>query len=95
MKVSEQLVSINNNFDVSNHTFVNQLMSGLQQEITETVPNLTIVPIGKEASRGKISVKLVGQITLEDAESMDSVDDKIRQLMDSLKNPADLLSLLK
>ena len=95
MKVSEQLVSINNGFDISNHTFVNQLMDGLQQEITEIVPNLTVIPMGKEASKGKISVMLKGQIIIEDADSMSSVDDKIRQLMDSLKNPANLLSLLK
>lgn len=70
-------------------------MNGLQQEIAETIPSLTVIPMGKEASRGKISVKLVGQITLEDAEDMNQVDDKVRQLMDSLKNPANLLSLLK
>lgn len=95
MKVSEQLVPISNGFDVSNHTFVNQIMNGLQQEITETVPDLTIIPMDKKASKGKISVTLKGQIILEDVADINSVDDKVRQLMNSLKNPSNLLSLLK
>ena len=95
MKVSEQLVPIDSGFDVSNHTFVNQIMNGLQQEITETVPDLIITPMGKEASKGKISVMLKGQITLANAEDMDNVNEKVHQLMNSLKNPSNLLSLLR
>ena len=95
MKVSEQFPHINEGFNLSHHTLVNQIMSGLQQKITETVPDLTIIPMGKKASKGKILVTLKGQITLEDAADMTSVDDKIRQLMTKLKNPAELLSLLK
>ena len=93
-KASSQVKQIGNNFEISNHTFVNQITSGLQERVAQTVPDLKVIPTGKKASKGNISLTLIGQITLEDAESVESADEKVRQLMDSLKNPSNLLSLL-
>jgi hypothetical protein len=85
---------IGNQFEISNHTFLNQLTTGLQGRVGETVPGLSIAPIGKKAGKGDISLTLIGQVTLEDETKVESADEKVRQLMDSLKNPSNLLSLL-
>lgn len=96
MEIQEQIKSIDNNFEVSNHTFINQLMSGLQARITETVPDLKLRPTGKKASKGQITLTMVGQVTIDPiAGDIDSVDDKIRQLMDSLKNPTNLIEMIR
>lgn len=93
-KASEQTKVIENQFDVSNHTFLNQLSTGMQQRVGEVVPGLQISPIGKKASKGDISFSLVGQVTLEDETKVEDAEGKVRQLMDSLKNPSNLLTLL-
>ncbi len=95
MKASDSIKPTQNGFDVSNHKFMNQLATGLQSRVEETVPDLTMVPTGKTASKGIVSFTLVGQVTLSDADAKDSVNDKVRQLMDTLKNPSNLLSLLQ
>lgn len=95
MKVQDQIKSVENGFDVSNHTFLNQLTDGLQKRIGEIVPDLSIIPTGKKAGKGNISLTLMGQVTLENMEDKDHMDEKVRQLMNSLKNPAYLLALVK
>lgn len=95
MKVSDQLPSVRNHFEVSNHVFVNQLLSGLQDKVGNTVPGLKILPSGKNMSQGQVSVVIGGEIVLENSEDRETAEEKVKQLMDSLKNPANLLSLLK
>ena len=62
--------------------------------MSETAPGLRISPVGKKNSQGTIELTLVGQVTLEDADSVETATDKTKQLMDSLRNPSNLLSLL-
>lgn len=93
-KASKQVKQIGDNFEISNHTFLNQIISGLQERVSETAPGLRISPVGKKNSQGTIELTLVGQVTLEDADSVETATDKTKQLMDSLRNPSNLLSLL-
>lgn len=93
-KASKQVESIGDKFEISNHSFVNQLIAGLQGRVSQTAPGLKVIPVGKTSSQGKIELTLMGQVTLEDTDSVESATEKTRQLMDSLKNPANLLSLL-
>ena len=94
-KASKQVkTTIGNGFEVSNHTFLNQLIGGLQQRVSQTAPGLTISPVDKKSSKGMIELTLIGQVVLEDAESVEDAAEKTRQLLDSLKNPSNLLSLL-
>jgi hypothetical protein len=93
-RVSNDIKAIGNNFEVSNHTFLGQISSGIQGRVGETVSGLKVVPTGKKAARGDISVTLVGQVTLEKSDDVETANEKVRQLMDSLKNPSNLISLL-
>ena len=93
-KVSNQTKLLADKFEISNHTFLNQLTSGLQERVAMAVPDLEILPMGKQDSRGDISLTIMGQITLEDEAELEDAENKVRQLMDSLKNPTNLLSLL-
>lgn len=93
-KVSDQTKMIGNRFDISNHTFLNQLTTGMQVRVGETVPGLKVTPVGKKASQGEVSLTLMGQVALDDATKVEDAEDKVRQLMDSLKNPSNLLMLL-
>ena len=93
-KVSNQVKSIGDHFDISNHTFLNQIIGGLQNRMSRISPDLVINPAGKTSSLGKIKLTLTGQVVLENREDIDDTSDKTRQLMDSLKNPSNLLSLL-
>jgi len=94
VRVSDQAKMVGNHFEISNHTFLNQLTTGLQERVDVAVPGLKVIPIGKKASVGNISLSLTGQITLGDETKVAEADEKVRQLMDSLKNPSNLLSLL-
>ena len=93
-KASNQTKLLADKFEISNHTFLNQLTSGLQERVAMAVPDLEILPMGKQDSRGDISLTIMGQITLEDEAELEDAENKVRQLMDSLKNPTNLLSLL-
>lgn len=91
----KQVEQISEKFDVSNHIFLNMVSNGIQQKTEQLVPDLLLVPINKKMSKGEISMTLVGQVVLDDANDINNVDNKIRQMMDSLKNPSNLLSLLR
>lgn len=93
-KASKQVRSIGDNFDISNHAFLNQIISGLQDRVSQTAPGLKISPMGKKSSLGMIELTLIGQVMFEKKEDIDDASDKTRQLMDSLKNQSNLLSLL-
>ena len=73
---------------------MNQITGALQERVGEVVPGLKILPTGKDAGKRTISLTLMGQVTLEDETKIDEADQKVGQLMDSLKNPSNLLSLL-
>jgi hypothetical protein len=95
VKVSSQTKAIGGQFEISNHTLLNQLTTGLQERVSEIVPELNIVPLGKKSSKGNISLTLMGQVVLEDETKVEDTGEKVRQLLDSLKNPSNLLSLLE
>jgi len=93
-KVSNQTKSLADKFEISHHTFLNQLSEGLQERVSEIVPDLVIGPMGKQDNKDNISFTLMGQVILKDEAELEDVENKVRQLMDSFKNPANLLSLL-
>jgi len=93
-KASDQVERVSDHFDISNHTFVNQVVGGLQSRVGTAVPDMKLQPVGKKATRGGISLTLTGQILLDSPDDVERAKEKVQQFMDSLKNPANLLSLL-
>lgn len=93
MKVSDQSKHINNQFVISNHAFINQIASGLQKRLAEEVPGLALGLGGKSESGNVINLTLSGVVVAEDGP--EEAEQKIRMIMDKLKNPSELLSLIK
>lgn len=93
-KVSDQIATIKDGWDNSNHSFMTRLMAGLQNRINEVVGEMPTIPTGKQAVIGQIKVNIVGSKVVADADGLDDHKQKVRQLMDVLKNPASLVELL-
>lgn len=93
-RVSDQLRRISDGFDNSNHTFVTRLLNGLQSRIGETVVKIETAASGKQAVVGRISVNIIGSKISEDAEQLEADKQKIRQMIDTLKNPSALIEIL-
>lgn len=87
-------VNYKDGFETSNHTFMNAIVSGLQKRISEVSPDLELVPSGKQVSGNKITLTLSGQIIVSTGDDLDNVDTKVRQFMDSIRNPSNFISLI-
>jgi hypothetical protein len=91
VKASEQVKMVRSNTSVAHHRFFNTMMLAIKQKIEEQNPELKLQFGGKEVSGSNISASLRGQMIDTDGDA----DDKVRQTMDTLKNPSSLLSLLE
>lgn len=95
MKASKQCKHINTGFEVSNHAFINQLAAGIQKKIQEKVPGFLIKIGGKSESGSTIKMVLSGSMVTTDADKHQEISNKVRQTIDDLKNPSDLLSTIE
>lgn len=81
-------------FEISTHTFIGRIVEGISKKIPSISEDLKVVPVNKRESSGVIKLELAGQVVVSDVEQAE-----IKQKMDayilSLKNPANLLSLLR
>ena len=90
VKVSEQSKMVRSNVSVSNHRFFNAIMMAVKQKI-EDQTGMELRYGGKEANGSSISASLRGEMIDTDGDT----DEKVRQTMDTLKNPSSLMSLLE
>ena len=94
MKVSktpDQVKFVKSNVSVSNHRFFNNIMMAVKQQIVEQTPGLGLQYGGKVVSGTNVSASLTGEMIDVDGDT----DEKVRQTMDTLKNPSSLISLLE
>jgi hypothetical protein len=94
-KVSNQLKFVKNNHSVSQHLFATKLASGVKSAIEQEVPDLQLRVGSKAVSGGKITLQITGSIKTEDTDDMKRVDDAVRQAINTLKNPSNLLSTIE
>jgi len=94
-KVSDQVKQIRSSNSVSNHRFFNMIAAGVQKHLEQQVPGLKLVQAAGSVTKNGGTTVLTGQIIVQDADEKKSTEDKVRQVMDDLKNPADLLSSVK
>lgn len=90
VKVSEQSKMVKSNVSVSHHRFFNAMMMAVKQKI-EDQTGMELRYGGKEANGSNISASLRGEMVDTDGDT----DEKVRQTMDTLKNPSSLMSLLE
>lgn len=90
----ENLVNYKDGFETSNHSFLNAISTGLINEIVSISPELELIPSNKSVNGSKISLKLSAQVVVNSTDELHDVDAKIRQFMDSIRNPANFISLI-
>jgi hypothetical protein len=90
----ENLVNYKDGFDTSNHSFLNTISNGLIGKIADISPELELVPSGKSVSGPKINLTLSGQIIVNNTDELHDIDTKVRQFMDSIRNPANFIPLI-
>lgn len=92
MKVSNQLKQIRSGFEISQHAFLNKVAEAIAEKIKKDT-GLELTPVGKEDSGGKISMTLVGQSV--DPEQNGDIEERVRRTMQGLRNPTNLVDLLR
>lgn len=94
MKASDQIKTIRTNFDVTNHRFINAIAMGVKEKLEQIVPETKFKIGGKSLDGTVIKLQISGTKITKDADELDKVKNDVRQTMDSLKNPANLMSIL-
>ena len=94
-KVCNQFKYVKTRFTLSHHAFLNQLAAGLKHKLEKAIPGLQLQFGNKQITGSNIDTTVKGTVVLPNAEAMDETIIKVRREMDGLKNPADLVSLLK
>jgi len=90
VKVSDQISMIKKQSEVRKHSFLNQIANAIISKINADV-HIPLKMVGKTVSNGTISVTIVGQLANPDPD----VSDKIRVVLDELRNPASISALVK
>lgn len=94
-KASEQLKFVKQNHQVSYHRLVTMLAEGIKKAVEQEAPDLELRVGGKSVMGNKITLHITGNVVTEDADDLKRTDDAVRQTMDALKNPSNLLSTLE
>lgn len=90
MKVSNQLANMERGFAISPHTFMKLLSRGLQKRLQLVAPDIKTKLAGKTTKDNVITLNIRGV-----APANSETADKVRMLMDELKNPHELLRLIE
>ena len=80
-------------FEVSNHTFVKLLSEGLANKVKSINKDLGLKLIDKKVRNKNINGTLVSTLTIE-GEDLEEVKKKMDALMNDLKIPSNLISLI-
>lgn len=71
------------------------LATGIKKRFKERLPDLKLRVGGKTVNGSVITLQITGNIVAEDANDHQRIDDTVRQTIDALRNPSDLLSTLE
>jgi hypothetical protein len=94
-KISDQFKPVRSGFDLSTHSFFQLVADAVADKIMAGV-NVKLQLQGKVSSKEKITAVLLGQAVPDgDKSQTTDLDDKVRQIIQDLKNPTNLLAALK
>ncbi len=95
MKVSEQVKQIDFGLDNSTHSFFSKLAAALTARIEQDT-GIKLSFVGKETTgSGSMNATLTGQFVDVDEKKVDGAAERLERLMAELKNPTNLIGLLK
>lgn len=95
MSTDRDLRSIKMNHTVSYHRAVSRMAKGVQEELSEAVPEMEMKIGHKKASGSKIQIQINGSIKVENEDDRKSIDEAVRGVMNSFKNVSKLKSTLE
>lgn len=93
-KVEDQFKYVKASFGITPHTFLSQIATGIQGRISAEVPNISTRLTGKAVAGSNIQLMITGITITASAEEHDATAQKIRVVMDELKNVNTLLGML-
>ncbi len=91
-ETAKQLTILKNGANLSTHSFFNVLAEALKEKIKETT-GLDLVLVGKSVAGHGISATLTGEVVITDDNA--DVNNKVKKTMQELRNPANLMAILK
>lgn len=94
MKVSEQMIRIKSGADLSTHTLLARIAAAIQKRIKDDT-GMQVSLVGKTTTgKGKMAATITGQI-VDDDTKLEEVQKRVANMMANLKNPANLIELIK
>lgn len=95
MKVQEQTKQVKKGLDGSTHSFFTKLAQALQKKIADQT-GIQVTFTGKVTTgRGKMEAVLSGQFSDPDPTNVEEAGRRLEEEMHRLKNPTNLIALLK
>ncbi len=92
MKVSSQMKGLKQKFEISNHKFLTTICDAIAKKLKDNA-QIEMTQAGKSTKGNIIYTTMIGQNA--DPEVNEDVAKRVKQTMDSLKNPSALTDLLK
>lgn len=94
-KASDQVKQIRANVAVSNHRFFNMIADGVIRSLEGKVPGIKLVRTAGSITKNGGTIVVTGQMPVASEEEKEKAETDVRQAIDALKNPADLLSTIR
>jgi hypothetical protein len=95
MKAVEQVKTVIRGADNSSHSFFTMLATALQKKI-QADTGMEVSFVGKVTSgHGEMKAVLTGEFHDPDQKKVEEAGRKIQKMMDEIKNPSALVSLIK
>ncbi len=95
VKACDQLPPIRVGCDILQHRILNKLAAGLRAKLGAAAPELQLKYGNKATSGHVVSAKLTGVIASPNPHVPAETEDKVRKLMDELRDQSSLTSLLR
>lgn len=95
MKAKEQTTIVNAGFDTSTHSLFGMIAAKLQAKI-EADTGVKVVFSGKNSrGKGSMTAVITGDFTDPDQKKIEDIEKRVKQMMADLRNPTNLIALLK
>ncbi len=93
--LSDQMKHVNSGLDLSVHSFFNAVAATIQKKIEKDAGIKLSLQNKAVTGKGKISAVLIGQTIDADPKEIERTEERVRKIMQDLKNPVNLLDMLK
>lgn len=90
----EGIENIRSAFSIQHHRLLNNIATGLVESIGKEVPDIRLKLTSKTEKDNEIRLAAIASVTLVDTASKETMEKKVNQIMDALRNPSNLMKLI-